>query len=285
MSVIHKFVKSKEFLICIDSDGCAMDTMDMKHIRCFGPCLIDEWKLDKWKTEILNRWTEINLYTSTRGINRFVGLAKILSEISHKYCRIDGIEEFQTWVWETAELSNGTVKAMAEKNGKDIFRQALDWSIKVNKRIDVISEEEKRPFEGVKETMEYLHRAVDIAVVSSANREAVDEEWKRCGLLPYTDVICCQESGTKRECIGKLMEYGYENSRILMVGDALGDCRAAESNGVYFYPILARHEAESWKELFEIGSKKFLNLDYDVYGKEKKIEFLLNLEQFPQEFS
>ncbi len=33
------YEKDKEYLICIDSDGCAMDTMDVKHIRCFGP----EW--------------------------------------------------------------------------------------------------------------------------------------------------------------------------------------------------------------------------------------------------
>ena len=25
------------FVVCIDSDGCAMDTMDIKHIRFFGP--------------------------------------------------------------------------------------------------------------------------------------------------------------------------------------------------------------------------------------------------------
>lgn len=31
------FAKTKDFLICIDSDGCAMDTMDIKHFRCFGP--------------------------------------------------------------------------------------------------------------------------------------------------------------------------------------------------------------------------------------------------------
>ena len=30
------FTKENEYLICIDSDGCAMDTMDIKHISCFG---------------------------------------------------------------------------------------------------------------------------------------------------------------------------------------------------------------------------------------------------------
>ena len=36
MSVtIEEYQKKKDYLICVDSDGCAMDTMDIKHILCF----------------------------------------------------------------------------------------------------------------------------------------------------------------------------------------------------------------------------------------------------------
>ena len=72
---LEQYRKEKEYLICVDSDGCAMDTMDIKHIRCFGPCMVDEWGLLEWKDAILKRWNDINLYTMTRGINRFKGLA------------------------------------------------------------------------------------------------------------------------------------------------------------------------------------------------------------------
>ena len=78
---LDNFQKKKDWLICIDSDGCAMDTMDIKHIRCFGPCMVNEWGLSEWKVPILDRWNAINLYTMTRGINRFKGLAKMLREI------------------------------------------------------------------------------------------------------------------------------------------------------------------------------------------------------------
>lgn len=44
-SVFDGFKKNKEYLICVDSDGCAMDTMNIKHIKCFGPCMVNEWKL------------------------------------------------------------------------------------------------------------------------------------------------------------------------------------------------------------------------------------------------
>ncbi len=34
---IRDFRKCREYLICIDSDGCVMDTMDTKHIDLFRP--------------------------------------------------------------------------------------------------------------------------------------------------------------------------------------------------------------------------------------------------------
>ena len=88
--ILEGYRKQKEYLICVDSDGCAMDTMDSKHITCFGPCLIPVWGLSPWEQKIRRRWDEINLYTMTRGINRFKGLAMILAEIDRtiKQCRM-----------------------------------------------------------------------------------------------------------------------------------------------------------------------------------------------------
>lgn len=54
-NIIEKYVKKKEYLVCVDSDGCAMDTMDVKHFRCFGPCMIREWRLEQWKEETEKR--------------------------------------------------------------------------------------------------------------------------------------------------------------------------------------------------------------------------------------
>ena len=45
--ILEGYKKQKEYLICVDSDGCAMDTMDTKHITCFGPCLIPVWGLSR----------------------------------------------------------------------------------------------------------------------------------------------------------------------------------------------------------------------------------------------
>ena len=123
MTSLSEFKKTKDFLICIDSDGCAMDTMDIKHIRCFGPCMIEVWGLQKWEKTILKRWNEINLYTITRGINRFKGLAMALSEINEQYQCIQEIDELIFWSKNADELSNKALKEILEKSPeKQIFK-------------------------------------------------------------------------------------------------------------------------------------------------------------------
>ena len=38
--------KEHDYLICIDSDGCAMDTMNSKHFYCFGPEWVKQYGLE-----------------------------------------------------------------------------------------------------------------------------------------------------------------------------------------------------------------------------------------------
>lgn len=276
---LGEFEKKKELLICVDSDGCAMDTMDIKHIRCFGPCLIEEWGLYKWESLILNRWNEINLYTMTRGINRFKGLAKMLREIQDQYTPIDGIEEFELWVETSQELSNAALqKAMGEAKNS-CMEKALSWSEKVNQSIDQLPQEDKRPFEGVKDALQYAHRYADIAIVSSANAKAVLDEWELYGLLNHVDLVLAQEAGSKAYCIGKLLEKGYKQEKVMMVGDSQGDCKAAMKNGVFYFPILVRKEEKSWKELKDTAVPKLLEGTYvGDYQREKIQLFEENLK-------
>ena len=74
-----------------------------------------------------------------------------------------------------------------------------------------------------------------------------------------------------------LLEKGYAPHHVLMVGDAPGDRSAAEKNSVYFYPILVRHEEESWKELTEKALPLLLAENYAAYGQEKARAFEANL--------
>ncbi len=279
MSAFDKFFKTKEFLICVDSDGCAMDTMDIKHFHCFGPCMVDEWNLSKWKDEILIRWNEINLYTMTRGINRFKGLSLALQEINSKYTEIEDIESLVNWVDNSDELSNEALKRAIKITPLSIsLIKALSWSESVNKQIKLLPERDIKPFELVKDALKYAHSKADIAIVSSANSSAVVEEWKKHGLLDYVDIVLAQDAGSKAYCISQLSKKGYVNCNVLMCGDAPGDLQAALSNEVLYYPILVKHEKESWKEFIDIAVDKFINNDYQgVYQDDLICRFNNNL--------
>lgn len=274
---LQAFVKQKDYLICVDSDGCAMDTMDIKHFRCFGPCMVEEWGLEEWAKPILNRWNAINLYSGTRGINRFKGLAMALTEIDKVYCPIEGVSELAAWAEHAPELSNQAIAEAAKTAKGPCLAKALSWSKKVNAAIDALPEADKKPFAGVAEGLAAAHKLADVAIVSSANREAVEEEWTRCGLLSSVDLLCCQDSGSKAACIAQLKAKGYAADHILMVGDAPGDRAAAEKNGVYFYPILARHEADSWADFASKALPALLSDSYAPFGEKMVLHFEKNL--------
>ena len=281
MSIFDTFERKHDYLVCVDSDGCVMDTMNCKHFHCFGPCMVTEWGLEEWKEEILDRWNVINLFSMTRGINRFKGLAMALGEINEKYKPITGIGALQHWADTAPALSNdGVAKAAAEAADADaklVFEKALSWSKAVNAAIVDLDESLKVPYNGAKEGLAAAHTFADVAMVSSANRDAVEEEWGKFGLLEHTDIVLAQDVGSKAACIKEMLKFGYDVDKVVMVGDAPGDCDAAEKNGVHYYPILVNHEKESWDEAIAVGFGKLQEGCYAEYGAEKKKEFLRNL--------
>lgn len=281
-TIFDSFERKHDFLICVDSDGCAMDTMDIKHFRCFGPCMIGVWGLHAHEQELLARWNEINLYTMTRGINRFKGLAIALKEAEETYddVQIDDLETFLRWTETTKELSNRAIEeVLAQKESKSL-RMALEWSERVNVAIKNLPEEENLPFEGAKAGLAAAHAAADVAIVSSANAGAVREEWTRHNLIEHTDIMLAQDAGTKAYCIGQLLQKGYEKAHVLMIGDAPGDQKAAEDNGVLYYPILVKKEKSSWERFLSEGLEKFLSGTYSGKYQEERInEFQKNLSE------
>ncbi len=271
------FEKKKPFLVCVDSDGCAMDTMDIKHFRCFGPCMVREWNLEQWQQPILTRWNEINLYSMTRGVNRFKGLAIALAEIDQQYTAISGLADLTNWVETSSALSNSALEQAIADTGSECLRKALHWSQQVNASINQLDESLKKPFSGAAEGLAAAANFADVAVVSSANRDAVLEEWGKYGLLDHVDLVLAQDAGSKQHCIAMLLEKGYAPDHVLMVGDAPGDRAAAQSNGVYFYPILVKKEAASWQEFCTQATDHLRGGTYAAYGEKKLDEFLKNL--------
>lgn len=267
------FRKDKDYLVCIDSDGCAMDTMDVKHIRCFGPEWIKTYGLEKYETEALEYWNKINLYSGTRGINRFKGLAMGLQEMERRGVAIEGLDLFVRWTEEAKELSNPALLVECQKVRNHCMELALLWSIHVNLAITELPKVDK-PFPNVKAAMEEMEQSADLAVVSSANGQAVEEEWIKHDLKRHIKVLLSQEAGSKSFCISELLKQGYAPDKVCMVGDAPGDRDAAFNNHVWFYPIVVRKEGESWQRLKEEAYPRLLSGKFDeAYQRELMVAF------------
>lgn len=271
------FVKQSEYMVCIDSDGCAMDTMEVKHRECFGPQWIYTYGLEDRFDECMKLWLDINLYSLTRGINRFKGLAMALVEMEKRGCHFEGLEEFVTWTNEAKELSNPALLALTQKSNSECVEKALVWSVRTNRAINNLPAEDK-PFDNVKVTMDEMSKTADLAAVSSANGEAVEAEWTKHQLKDACRVLLCQEAGSKAYCIGEMIKKGYDTEKILMVGDAPGDRDAAEKNGVRYYPILVGKEGFSWERLQKEAFAKFIDGSFDAEYQAMLIkEFETNL--------
>ena len=65
-NALTDFTKKREFLVCMDSDGCVMNTVRIKHTTVMCPELIRVFALDEQADFITAAWDEINLHTITR---------------------------------------------------------------------------------------------------------------------------------------------------------------------------------------------------------------------------
>ncbi len=274
---VKEFRKTREFLICIDSDGCVMNTMDVKHMRCFGPCLVYEWDLGEYRDEIIRLWRKVNLLSVSRGVNRFQGLAKVLKSIHENYTEVEGLEEYLRWTESAQELSDKSLEEAYAKTENICMKKALDWSRLVNQSMAMVSDTKKPPFEGTEDALRLAREYADIVILTAANRQEINKEWEVFELAQYTDLLMSQETGRKEECLKTLLEKGYERDHVLMVGDAPADLAAAQGAGVLFYPILAYQERESW-EKFSKALECFTKGRYaGAYQEERIKEFQENL--------
>ena len=276
----------RDYLVCIDSDGCAMDTMNSKHMQCFGPAMIEVWKMEERQAEIQKYWNRINLFSGTRGINRYLALSMVL-EKKGQGCDLEGFSQFQKWTNETKELSTDSLKhwiEQEENKNSECCRKAYQWTLLVNQKIEKMPKNGNQVFRGVREALQEIHQQADVAVVSSANRNAVEEEWKQEGLLEYVNVLMTQEDGSKAACISKLLKEGYPQNHVMMVGDAPGDLKAARENGVLYFPILANQEEASWNRLRTKVFEIFLKGSYEgAAEQEQEAAFHNNLELLSKE--
>lgn len=271
----------KKFLVCIDSDGCALDVMEIKHKECFCPAYINSFGLQAVSKYAREVWEFANLYSKWRGVNRFLVLLKALDllaerrEVQEREFVLPALNELRDYVAEGGPLNNGGIEAyLKEHSDCEEMRKVLAWSCNVNTRIkEMVHDVSAFPY--VRESLERLVQEADIVVVSAAQQAALEREWGEQGLLSYVTAVKGQECGTKKEIIAALKD-GYEPGHVLMIGDALGDRDAAHTNGVLFYPICPEQEAQSWKQFLGVADA-FLSGRYSAQMEADNIAYFETL--------
>jgi phosphoglycolate phosphatase-like HAD superfamily hydrolase len=257
-----------EFLICIDSDGCVFDTMEIKQKECFIPNIIKHWDLQPYSKYARMAAEFVNLYSTWRGINRFPALIKtfdLLAEwdvVLKRGYTVPDTPNLRRWIETETRLGNPALEAYCAAHDEADMHRALAWSTDVNKTVGEVVKGGLPPFPLARETFERGSQKADLLVCSQTPTEALQREWQEQGLDSYVFAIAGQEAGTKTEHIALASEGRYDTGRVLMIGDAPGDRKAATANGALFYPILPGAEEDSWARLHDEALDKFFTGQY-----------------------
>ena len=255
---------NQEFFIGFDSDGCVFDTMEIKHKECFCPNYIKYWELQPVSKYAREIWEFVNLYSKTRGCNRFLAISEAFrllderKEVKNRKFKVPDISPVREWIKKETKLGNPALKLYAREFKNPVIDRCLKWSLAVNKDIAKIVYGIS-PFPFVEESLQKLQGKADAIVVSQTPVEALEREWKENKIDHMVRLIAGQEHGTKTEHLKYASGGKYAPEKILMIGDAPGDYKAAKSNGVLFFPVNPGKEEDSWERFYREGMDKFFN--------------------------
>ena len=278
----ERFSPRKDFLVCIDSDGCVFDTMGIKQRECFCPWMIAYYGLQPVAEAARECKMFADLFSKTRGANRHITIKRILTELLpfHPQVEARGFQvpqfpHYFAWVEDPDSLlSNEGLKQAIDLAESEKARQELErvfaWSERVNWAVGQIVKGIP-PFTGVRECLERLQGSADVVVVSATPLDALTREWAEHDIARYTSLICGQEFGSKTEHIRGTARR-YPRNRVLMVGDAPGDLQAAKANDVLFYPVVPGEEEASWERLCREGLDRFFDERYAGQYERQLIE-------------
>ncbi|MGB6199490.1 MAG: HAD hydrolase-like protein [Candidatus Acidiferrales bacterium] len=260
---LANFKPKFEFLVGIDSDGCAFDSMEIKHKECFCPNIIKFWGLQPVSKYAREAVEFVNLYSKWRGTNRWpalpltLDLLRVRAEVIARHADVPRVTKVREFIASGKPLSNAGLKAYMDEHPDPELQLAMDWSVAVNDSIaDMVHN--LPPFPYVRECLEFLKSRADAIVVSQTPTEALVREWAENEIDGYVRLIAGQEHGTKKHHLKMAASGNYAPNHVLMIGDAPGDRDAARANNALFFPINPGHEEASWERLFRVGLDKFM---------------------------
>jgi phosphoglycolate phosphatase-like HAD superfamily hydrolase len=251
-----------DFLVGIDSDGCVFDSMELKHKECFIPAFINHYELQGVSKYAREAAEFVNLYSKSRGANRFPALIEQLDwlrrrpEVKARGIRVARPDGLIQWAAKETKLGNPALEKAVAATGDADLKQALAWSVAVNKAIaDMVRG--VPPFPLVRECLERFAGRADMLVCSQTPNAALKAEWAEHDLAKFVLAICGQEIGSKKESLAAAKQYPANHT--LMIGDAPGDHKAAVANQCLFFPINPGAEEASWRRLHDEGIRRFFD--------------------------
>lgn len=265
--VLRNFTPTQGFFVGFDSDGCVFDSMEIKHKECFTPMFIKHFGLQPVSRFAREVWEFVNLYSKSRGINRYPALSNALNllaerhEVQTRGVSIPSSDDLDAWMAREPKHTLATLKAEIQERGNHALQPVLDWSLAVDAQIQDIVHGVP-PFPGVRETLQRLQGRADAMVISQTPGAALLREWSEHHLNDHIALIAGQEMGSKKDHLRLAAREKYPAQRILMIGDAPGDFTAAKSNGALFYPITPGREEASWQRLLDEALDAFLSEQY-----------------------
>lgn len=263
---LEAFEPAHEFFIGVDSDGSVFDTMELKQKECFVPAFIRHFRLQAVSRYAREVWEFVNLYSRTRGINRFPGLSNSLNllaerpEVEARGVRVPGTEALDAWLAATPGPSNAALEEAIEAGAEELA-PILAWSQAVNAAIEEMVHGVP-PFPGVPEILAGLGGLADVVVVSQTPIAALAREWEEHQLTGSVALLAGQEHGSKAQQIKQTTAGRYPPRHVLVIGDSPGDFRAARANLALFYPILPGAEEHSWIRFQSEALERFLTDTY-----------------------
>ena len=280
--VLKNLEPKHDFFIGIDSDGCVFDTMEIKHKECFIPNNIKYWSLQAVSKYARETAEFVNLYSRWRGINRFpalvmsLDLLREMEDVKKRGITIPELPEVRSFIDSGKPLSNPSLEEYISENGaSNELALALKWSNAVNSTIDdMVSGIPPFPF--LRESLEKLFDTADMLVVSATPGEALNKEWSENKIDHFVRVIAGQEMGSKKEHLTLAAGRKYGKDRVLMIGDAPGDLKAAKETNALFFPIMPGDEDLSWQLFYDEAADVFLNGEYAGNYEEGLIKKFLN---------
>lgn len=250
---LEAFVPRQQYFVGFDSDGCVFDSMELKHKECFIPNIIKYYDLQpvsKYAREVAEF---VNLYSHWRGVNRFPGLVRVFDmlkvrpEVQARGVKFPNTSTLEEFIKTAPSLGNPALAEAIRRTNSPELKHCMEWSVAVNNDIAAMVKG-LPPFPGVVESLRKLQGKADTMVVSATPAEALRREWVEHGIDGFVALIAGQELGKKEEQLGLTAKGKYAPGHILMVGDALGDLKAARAVNALFYPIVPGNEDECWRQ-------------------------------------